>query len=91
MSLILVQRNKNRSKYKTTLFIFIEYSLRCRSAHIRKNHGLNPITDEIEIKKIKKIFFCINVNKNAKEKLSFGFWVTKIKTDTTRARFPNSW
>ena len=66
-----------KQKYKTTLFIFIEYSLRCRSAHIRKNHGLNPITDEIEIKKIKKIFFCINVNKNAKEKLSFGFWVSK--------------
>ena len=39
----------------------------------------------------RKIFFCINVNKNAKEKLSSGFGVTKIKTDTTRACFPNSW
>ena len=38
-----------------------------------------------------KNFFCINVNKNAKEKLSSGFGVTKIKTDTTRACFPNSW
>ena len=27
----------------------------------------------------KKIaFFCININKNAKEKLSLGFWVTKL-------------
>ena len=32
-------------------------------------------------------FFCINVNKNAKEKLSSGFEVTKIKTDTNRACF----
>ena len=31
--------------------------------------------------KIKKIF-CINVNKNVKEKFSLGFWVTKIKNDT---------
>ena len=28
-----------------------------------------------------KIFFCINVHKNAKEKLSLGLWVTKIKTE----------
>ena len=27
-------------------------------------------------------FFCINVKKNAKEKLSSGFGVTKIKADT---------
>ena len=40
-------------------------------------------------KKIKNIF-CINVFKNAKEKVSLGFWVTKIKTDTAGARFPNS-
>ena len=39
----------------------------------------------------RKIFFCINVNKNAKEKLSSGFEVTKIKTDTNRACFRNSW
>ena len=38
-----------------------------------------------------KKFFCINVNKNAKEKLSFGFWVSKMKTDTAGACFPNSW
>ena len=25
----------------------------------------------------------MNVNKNAKEKLSLGFWVTKNKSDTT--------
>ena len=30
-------------------------------------------------------FFCINVNKNSKEKLSLGFWVTKIKIDTAGA------
>ena len=41
---------------------------------------------ELEIK-----FFCINVYKNGKEKLSLGFWVTKIKTDTAGALFPNSW
>ena len=35
--------------------------------------------------------FCINVNKNVKEKLSFGFWVSKIKTDTAGACLPNSW
>ena len=29
-------------------------------------------------KKIKKNFFCINVYKYAKEKLSLGFWVTKM-------------
>ena len=39
----------------------------------------------------RKKFFCLNVNKNAKEKLSSGFGVTKIKTDATRACFPNSW
>ena len=39
-------------------------------------------------KKIEKNFFCINDNKNAKEKLSLGFWVTKVKSDIT---FPNSW
>ena len=40
-----------------------------------------------------KFFFCINVykNKNAKEKLSLGIWVTKIKTDTAGAHLPNSW
>ena len=42
-------------------------------------------------KKIEKKFFCINVSKNTKEKLSSGFRVTKIKTDITRACFPNSW
>ena len=31
------------------------------------------------------------LNKNAKEKLSLGFWVSKIKTDTAGALFPNSW
>ena len=38
----------------------------------------------------KKIaFFCINVYRNAKEKLSLYFWVKKIKTDTAAgARFP---
>ena len=30
-------------------------------------------------------------NEYAKEKLSLGFWVTKIKTDTAGAPFPNSW
>ena len=50
MSLILVQRNKNRSKYKTTLFIFIEYSLRCR----RKNHGLKMHSKRSLQKKIIK-------------------------------------
>ena len=30
-------------------------------------------------------------SKNAEEKLSLGFWVTKMKTDTARACFPNSW
>ena len=38
-----------------------------------------------------EFFFCINVYKNDKEKLSIGFWVTKIKTDTAGARFSNSW
>ena len=38
-----------------------------------------------------KIFFCINVSKNTEEKLSSSFGVTKIKTDTTRACFPNRW
>ena len=33
----------------------------------------------------------MNVIENAKEKLSSGFGVTKIKTDITRAHFPNSW
>ena len=33
----------------------------------------------------------MNVNKNAKEKLTFGFWVSKIKTDTARACFPKMW
>ena len=37
--------------------------------------------------KIKKISFCININKNAKEKLSLG---QKIKTDIAGANFPNS-
>ena len=37
------------------------------------------------------IFFCINVIKNVKEKFSSGFGVTKIKTDTTRGCFQNSW
>ena len=37
---------------------------------------------ELEI----EFFFCINVHKNTKEKLSLGFWVTKIKTDTAGAR-----
>ena len=36
-------------------------------------------------------FFCINVNKNAKEKMTLGFWVTKINTDTPGALCPNSW
>ena len=35
--------------------------------------------------------FCLNVYQNAKENLSLGFWVTKIKTDTAEARYPNSW
>ena len=35
----------------------------------------------------KEISFCINMNKNAKEKLSLG---QKIKTDTAGANFPNS-
>ena len=52
MSLILVQRNKNRSKYKTTLFIFIEYSLRCR----RKNHGLKMHSKRSLQKKIIKVW-----------------------------------
>ena len=29
--------------------------------------------------------------KNAKEKLSLCFWVTKTKTDTAGADFPNGW
>ena len=37
-----------------------------------------------------KNFFCINVNKNVKEKLSLGFGVTKIKTDTAGACFQKS-
>ena len=48
-----------------------------------------PATTQNFTKKI--FFFCINVNKNAKEKLSLGFWVSKIETDTAGARFPNSW
>ena len=32
---------------------------------------------------MEKKFFCINVSKNTKEKLSSGFGVTKIKTDMT--------
>ena len=35
-------------------------------------------------------FFCININKNVKEKLSLGFGVTKIKTDTAGACFQKS-
>ena len=38
-------------------------------------------------KKIKKKRLCIKVNKNAQEKLSLGFGVTKIKTDTAGACF----
>ena len=37
-----------------------------------------------------KNFFCINVYKNAEEKLSLGFGVTKIKTDTAGACFQKS-
>ena len=44
-------------------------------------------TKTIELLRKLKIFG-MNVNKNAKEKLSLGFWVTKNKSDTT---FPNSW
>ena len=46
------------------------------------------ITDRLM--EIKNKIFCRNVYKNAKEKLSLGFWVTIIKTDTAGARFPNS-
>ena len=45
------------------------------------------ITDRLM--EIKNKIFCRNVYKNAKEKLSLGFWVTIIKTDTAGARFPN--
>ena len=38
-----------------------------------------------------EIIFCINVYKNAKETLLLGFWVTKLKTDTAKVYFPNSW
>ena len=47
------------------------------------------ITDRLM--EIKNKIFCRNVYKNAKEKLSLGFWVTKIKNDTAGACFPNSW
>ena len=43
----------------------------------------------ILIRKLKQ-FFYINIKKNAKEKLSLGFWVTEIKTDTAGAHFSNS-
>ena len=55
--------------------------------YLLKNYALNLSTQNFN----KKFFFGINVYTNAKEKLSLGFWVTKIKTDTAGARFPNSW
>ena len=51
----------------------------------------NPISDGIRnwyqvtgggVGTMKIDFFCKNFNKNAKEILSLGFWVTKIKTNT---------
>ena len=56
-------------------------------------HGLIvPATSTTQnfTKKIKKNLFCINVNKNVKEKLSLGFGVTKIKIDTAGACFQKS-
>ena len=45
--------------------------------------------------KVLKMYYVVcdwslNVNKNAYEKLSLGFWVTKIKSDTAGACFQKS-